>query len=57
MTDYVDSELTSAIIKAFYGVYSELGYGFLDKVYENALLLEWSCAGVGIESCNRLLCP
>jgi GxxExxY protein len=40
MTDYVDSELTSAIIKAFYDVYNELGYGFLEKVYENALLLE-----------------
>jgi GxxExxY protein len=30
-------ELTSEIINAFYAVYNQLGYGFLEKVYENAL--------------------
>jgi GxxExxY protein len=30
-------EITDAIIKAFYHVYNTLGYGFLEKVYENAL--------------------
>ncbi len=29
-------EITNAIIKAFYKVYNTLGYGFLEKVYENA---------------------
>ena len=29
--------LTEHIIKAFYKVYNVLGYGFLEKVYENAL--------------------
>ena len=33
-------DLTGQIIKAFYKVYNELGYGFLEKVYENALALE-----------------
>jgi GxxExxY protein len=33
-------ELTEKIIKAFYKVYNTLGYGFLEKVYENALLVE-----------------
>ncbi|MCW0482867.1 GxxExxY protein [Gaoshiqia sediminis] len=33
-------ELSSEILKAFYNVYNKLGYGFLEKVYENALLLE-----------------
>jgi len=37
---YKHSELTSAIIGAFYDVYNELGYGFLEKVYENALVYE-----------------
>ena len=32
--------LTEKIIGAFYAVYSELGYGFLEKVYENALVIE-----------------
>jgi len=35
-----NQELTGRIIKAFYKVYNELGYGFLEKVYENALYLE-----------------
>jgi len=34
------ADLTELIIKAFYKVYNTLGYGFLEKVYENALLYE-----------------
>ena len=37
---YLHQELTKQIIKAFYTVYNALGYGFLEKVYENALLYE-----------------
>ena len=33
--------LKSKIIKAFYKVYNTLGYGFLEKVYENALLFNF----------------
>ncbi|TWI85453.1 GxxExxY protein [Lacibacter cauensis] len=33
-------ELTSKILRCFYNVYNKLGYGFLEKVYENALLIE-----------------
>ncbi|MEK7822629.1 MAG: GxxExxY protein [Nitrospirota bacterium] len=33
-------ELTEKIIKIFYKVYNKLGYGFLEKVYENALMIE-----------------
>lgn len=32
--------ITGKIIKAFYNVYNTLGYGFLEKVYENAMVLE-----------------
>ena len=32
--------LTEAVIHAFYKVYNTLGYGFLEKVYENALAHE-----------------
>jgi len=34
------SEITEKIIKAFYKVYNTLGFGFLEKVYENALSVE-----------------
>jgi GxxExxY protein len=33
------ADLTERIIKAYYHVYNTLGYGFLEKVYENALIL------------------
>lgn len=32
--------LTGQIIDSFYKVYNKLGYGFLEKVYENALQIE-----------------
>jgi len=34
------SDMTDAIICCFYNVYNALGYGFLEKVYENSLLIE-----------------
>lgn len=37
---YLHSALTGTIIKAYYNVYNSLGYGFLEKVYENALMIE-----------------
>jgi GxxExxY protein len=42
ISNYKHSELTNKIIKCFYIVYNELGYGFLEKVYENALMHELS---------------
>ena len=39
-------DLTNQIIKAFYEVYNELGYGFLERVYENALLTELQSMGL-----------
>lgn len=36
----IHSELTGLIIQAFYKVYNTLGYGFLEKVYENAMMIE-----------------
>ena len=38
--NYIHSDITEKIIKAFYNVYNKLGYGFLEKVYENAMLIE-----------------
>lgn len=39
-------ELTERIIGAFYAVYNTLGYGFLEKVYENALCMEFENRGL-----------
>lgn len=42
-------ELTEQIIKAFYDVYNELGYGFLEKVYQNSLYIELKSRGFNVE--------
>ncbi len=42
-------ELTDAILKAFYKVDNTLGYGFLEKVYENALAIELRKQGYSVE--------
>ena len=42
-------ELTEAVIGAFYLVYNTLGYGFLEKVYRNALMHELLKRGCTVE--------
>jgi GxxExxY protein len=39
-------DLTNKIICSFYNVYNRLGYGFLEKVYENALAIELEKSGL-----------
>jgi len=39
-------ELTDRVLCCFYNVYNTLGYGFLEKVYENALMIELVKAGL-----------
>jgi len=46
----IDEELTGRIIKAFYVVYNALGYGFIESVYHNALILELVAQGVVVET-------
>ncbi len=43
---YKHSEITDKIIRAFYNVYNKLGYGFLEKVYENAMMIELKKLGL-----------
>ncbi len=42
-------EITSKIIGAFYKVYNTLGYGFLEKVYENSFKIELLKLGFKVE--------
>ena len=44
--EYLHQDITDKIIKAFYNVYNELGYGFLERVYEKALLIELRSMGL-----------
>ena len=43
-------EKTDRIIKAFFKVYNTLGYGFLEKVYHNAFLIELRSLGFDVKS-------
>ncbi len=46
----INQETTARIIRCFYQVYNSLGFGFLEKVYENALLIELKKEGL---DCNK----
>ena len=41
--------------KTFYEVYNELGYGFLEKVYQNSLYLELKNKGYKVEAQKKIL--
>lgn len=43
------SEITDRILKCYYKVYNKLGHGFLEKVYENVLMMELRNAGLFCE--------
>jgi GxxExxY protein len=46
LTEIKHQDVTDKIIKIFYKVYGQLGYGFLEKVYENAVMIELSKEGI-----------
>lgn len=47
-SQYKHKAITEQILKAFYAVYNILGYGFLEKVYENAMVLELGESGLEV---------
>ncbi|MBS4027431.1 MAG: GxxExxY protein [Ignavibacteriales bacterium] len=49
MNDLLHKEITDKILKAFYNVYNTLGFGFLEKVYENAMYIELLSMGLFVE--------
>ena len=46
--EYKHAEVTEQIIRAIYIVYNTLGYGFLERVYVKALLLELKKLGLAV---------
>lgn len=46
---YKHSKLTDTVIGVFYEVYNELGFGFLESVYRNALQLALIEKGLAVE--------
>ncbi len=54
MKNFPHQELTKSLIGIFYDVYNELGYGFLEKVYHNSMLIELNKRGFEIESQKKI---
>jgi GxxExxY protein len=46
---HADNQKADSILKAFYAVYNVLGYGFLEKVYVNALCIELEKIGLAVK--------
>jgi len=47
--EYKHSDVTDRIIGVFYDVYNILGYGFLEKVYERAMVMRLEKAGLSVQ--------
>lgn len=46
--DLLHQDLTNRIIRCFYNTYNELGYGFLEKVYEKSFCIELTASGLKV---------
>ena len=53
-TDYLFKEETDEIIAVFYEVYNSLGYGFLERVYQNAFYQELMRRGFKCEAQHKI---
>jgi GxxExxY protein len=47
--DFKHAAVTEKIINSFFKVYNILGYGFLEKVYENAMFIDLTTTGLFVE--------
>jgi GxxExxY protein len=54
MSSILHRDLTQSIIKHFYDVYNELGYGFLESVYQNAIYHELKENGFKVEAQKKI---
>ena len=48
--EYLHGDVTDKVLKAFYNVYNKLGFGFLEKVCQNALVIELRKFGLDVTS-------
>ena len=48
------SDITEKIIETFYKVYNTLGYGFLEKVYENSVIIKLKQLRFSVEKQKKI---
>ena len=54
MTNLLHKTITDRILKVYYEVYNELGHGFLEKVYQNAMYFELKSLGYKVEAQKQI---
>ena len=54
MGTILHKSITDKILKVYYDVYNELGYGFLEKVYQNAMYFELKSLGYKVEAQKQI---
>ncbi len=54
MTNLLHKKITDDILKTYYDVYNQLGYGFLEKVYQNAMYFELKSKGYKVEAQKQI---
>jgi GxxExxY protein len=54
MAGLLHRNITEAILKVYYEVYNELGSGFLEKVYQNAMYFELKERGYQVEAQKQI---
>ena len=54
MAEFLHKRLSDSILKAYYEVYNELGYGFLEKVYQNSMYIELKNKGYKVEAQSKI---
>ena len=54
MGTLLHKSITDKILKVYYEVYNELGYGFLEKVYQNAMYFELKSLGYKVEAQKQI---
>ena len=54
MTNLLHKSITDVILKVYFEVYNELGYGFLEKVYQNAMYFELQSLGYKVEAQKQI---
>lgn len=52
--ELLHKQLIEEILSVFYAVYNELGYGFLEKVYQNSLFIELKSRGFKVEAQKQI---
>ena len=54
MNKLLHKSITEKVLKAYYNVYNSLGYGFLERVYQNAMYFELLELGLNVEAQKQI---